>query len=232
MTDVVNGYGMTEGCGASTSARLDDYETGHGGGPLPNCKIRLRDLPEMGYTSASNPKRGEICFKGASIGNGYFDNQEKTDETFVNGWLLSGDVGEIDENGKITIIDRAKNIFKLANGEYIAPEKIENAFVQSEWVLQSWVYGDSLKDHIVLFMVVVQGKRGGGRDYHCSEARYDELCAHLVVQRSPFPRYGNMWCIFLSFEYLKRAPHLINIIQRSTVPSLKLFVLKYFTASL
>ena len=154
MTDVVNGYGMTEGCGASTSARLDDYETGQVGGPLPNCKIRLRDLPEMGYTSASNPKRGEICFKGASIGNGYFDNQEKTDETFVNGWLLSGDVGEIDENGKITIIDRAKNIFKLANGEYIAPEKIENAFVQSEWVLQSWVYGDSLKDSLVTFIVV------------------------------------------------------------------------------
>lgn len=154
MTDVVNGYGMTEGCGASTSARLGDYETGHVGGPLPNCKIRLRDLPEMGYTSASNPKRGEICFKGASIGNSYFDNQEKTDETFVNGWLLSGDVGEIDENGKITIIDRAKNIFKLANGEYIAPEKIENAFVQSEWVLQSWVYGDSLKDSLVTFIVV------------------------------------------------------------------------------
>ena len=72
----------------------------------------------------------------------------------MDGWLLSGDVGEIDKNGKITIIDRVKNLFKLANGEYVAPEKIENVFVQSEWVLQCWVYGDSFKDHIVAFIVV------------------------------------------------------------------------------
>lgn len=129
ITEIINGYGMTEGCGASTAAKFFDPESGHVGGPLQNTKIRLRDLPEMGYSTNSNPKRGEICFKGASISNGYFDNQEKTDEAFVDGWLLSGDVGEIDENGKITIIDRVKNIFKLANGEYVAPEKIENVFV-------------------------------------------------------------------------------------------------------
>lgn len=89
----------------------------------------------MGYTTSGWPKRGEICFQGSSISDGYFDNIKKTEEQFVDGWLLSGDVGEIDQNGQIRIIDRVKNLFKLANGEYVAPEKVENIFVQSEWVL-------------------------------------------------------------------------------------------------
>jgi long-chain acyl-CoA synthetase len=135
MGDICNGYGMTEGCGASTAAGVGDPTSGHVGGPLRNTKIRLRDLPELGYSSTDTPARGEICFKGASISNGYFCNPEKTAEQFVDGWLLSGDVGEIDELGTITVIDRVKNLFKLANGEYVAPEKIENVFVQSEWVL-------------------------------------------------------------------------------------------------
>jgi long-chain acyl-CoA synthetase len=57
-------------------------------------------------------------------------------------------------NGSIKIIDRAKNIFKLCQGEYIAPEKLENIFIQSEWVVQNWVYGDSLKDYCVIFVVL------------------------------------------------------------------------------
>lgn len=124
------------------------------GGPLQSTKIRLRDIPEMGYMSTDVPRRGEICFRGGTISTGYFDNEEKTAEQFVDGWLLSGDVGQVDDNGQITIIDRVKNIFKLANGEYVAPEKVENVLVQSEWVLQSWVYGDSLKDYIVSIIVV------------------------------------------------------------------------------
>jgi long-chain acyl-CoA synthetase len=96
--------------------------------------VRLRDIPEMGYSSQSSPPKGEICFWGPCIMKGYFNNPEKTDEAFQDGWLLSGDVGMILPNGAIKIIDRAKNIFKLSQGEYIAPEKIENVFVQSEWI--------------------------------------------------------------------------------------------------
>ena len=92
---------------------------------------------------------------GPSIMKGYFKNPEKTAETInADGWLFTGDVGLVKENGSIKVIDRAKNIFKLSQGEYIAPEKLENVYLQSKFILQSWIYGDSLRDYIVAIFVL------------------------------------------------------------------------------
>ena len=88
----------------------------------------------MGYKSSNNPPTGEICLWGHQITKGYFKNKGKTEEAFRNGWFLTGDVGQVNKDGSLKIIDRAKNIFKLSQGEYIAPEKLENIFNQSEWV--------------------------------------------------------------------------------------------------
>merc|ERR1711918_217778 len=92
---------------------------------------------------------------GPSIMRDTFKNPEKTAEAFSpDGWLYSGDVGMVLPNGAVKIIDRAKNIFKLSQGEYIAPEKLENIYVQSSWIAQSWMYGDSLRDNIIGVVVV------------------------------------------------------------------------------
>ena len=66
---------------------------------------------------------------------------------------MTGDVGLIYPNGSVKIIDRSKNIFKLSQGEYIAPEKLENIFVLSPFIAQSMVYGDSLKSNVVAVVI-------------------------------------------------------------------------------
>ena len=74
---------------------------------------------------------------------GYFKLPEVTAASMHNGWFMTGDIGRVNKNGSVKIIDRKKNIFKLSQGEYIAPEKLENIYIQSNYIMQAWVHGDS-----------------------------------------------------------------------------------------
>jgi long-chain acyl-CoA synthetase len=123
-------YGQTETSGPATLTHpLDFHTAGHVGGVIPSMRLRLKDLPDLGYLSTDNPPRGEVEYFGTNVFKGYFKNPEKTKEVFSeDGWLQSGDIGTILPNGSLKIIDRAKNLFKLSQGEYIAPEKLENIY--------------------------------------------------------------------------------------------------------
>jgi long-chain acyl-CoA synthetase len=153
---VIEGYGQTESSAALTAqAPWDVTQVGHVGFPILSIELKLVDVPQMDYLSTDKPwPRGEVCYRGPSACQGYFKNKEKTDELIdKDGWYHTGDVGSFDELGRLRIIDRSKNIFKLSLGEYIAPEKLENVFLQSKWVSQVWVYGDSLKSRLVAIAV-------------------------------------------------------------------------------
>ena len=97
------------------------------GPPVACTAIKLASVPEMNYYAKEDV--GEICMKGFNIMTGYYRNEEKTKDTIdADGWLHTGDIGRWNKDGTLSIIDRKKNIFKLAQGEYIAPEKIENVY--------------------------------------------------------------------------------------------------------
>ncbi|MFZ1372497.1 MAG: long-chain fatty acid--CoA ligase, partial [Nostocoides sp.] len=113
---ISEGYGMTESSAATTVNRVVAYKYGSVGWPLPGTELVL----------ASD---GEILMRGPGVMQGYHNNPEATAETLdSDGWLHTGDIGEIDERGFIRLTDRKKDLFKTSNGKYVAPSQIESMF--------------------------------------------------------------------------------------------------------
>ncbi|CAM0950289.1 unnamed protein product [Alopecurus aequalis] len=154
--DVLEGYGMTETSCVITTMDIGDKIIGHVGSPNPSCEVKLVDVPEMNYTSEDQPyPRGEICVRGPAIFCGYYKDEVQTRDVIDDdGWLHTGDIGLWLPGGRLKIIDRKKNIFKLAQGEYIAPEKIENVYAKCKFIAQCFIYGDSFNSFLVAIVAV------------------------------------------------------------------------------
>jgi len=127
---LIQGYGATETTGAVLSMDFEDLSYGNVGVPLGGVKLRLKDWPEGGYSYTDKPcPRGEILIGGDCICAGYFNLKAENDEAFVvdaSGmrWFRTGDIGQIESNGSVKIIDRRKDLIKLQNGEYISLGKV------------------------------------------------------------------------------------------------------------
>ncbi|KAK7023957.1 peroxisomal long chain acyl-CoA synthetase 7 [Favolaschia claudopus] len=149
-------YGMTETCGVgSRSFKGDATAAGTVGPPQSSNMMKLVDVPSMGYTSEDLPcPRGELHVRGANCFSRYYKDEKTTAETVDDeGWVRTGDVAEIDAKGRFRIIDRVKNIIKLAQGEYVALEKIENVYSTCPAVMQLYIHGDSLQSFLAGIIV-------------------------------------------------------------------------------
>lgn len=114
------GYGMTESCGMCAILPPELHQYNSVGLPVPSLEVKLLDCPDMGYTSQNTPPQGEICVRGPSVTKGYFKRPDlNEDETIFtkDGWFRTGDVGQWNDDGTLSIIDRLKNLIKLQSGE-------------------------------------------------------------------------------------------------------------------
>lgn len=148
---VIEGYGMTENYAIGTVSVWTDKSAGTVGPPMAGVQLRLKDKPDMGYCVTDPVPRGELMIRGQCVFKGFLKAPEQTAEVLdADGWLASGDIAEVDSRGRFSIIDRAKALTKLSQGEYVSPEKLEMAYTFELPIFhQLVVYGNSLESFLV-----------------------------------------------------------------------------------
>jgi long-chain acyl-CoA synthetase len=134
---VLEGYGMTETATASSVSTRDSYKFGTVGRPLPGAEVRIAD-------------DGEILIRGPHIFNGYYKMEDRSFGAIEDGWLHTGDLGELDKDGFLKITGRKKDIIITAGGKNLTPANLENDLKQSRWISQAVMHGDRRPYPVVL----------------------------------------------------------------------------------
>jgi long-chain acyl-CoA synthetase len=128
---ILEGYGLTETAPLISINRPEDFKFGTVGKPVAETEVKI------------DPGTGEILLRGPQIMQGYLNQPEETAKAIEpDGWFHTGDIGELDEEGRIRITDRLKNIIVLANGKNIAPAPMEIAILTSRYIAQAVILGD------------------------------------------------------------------------------------------
>lgn len=167
------GYGMTETTGISHMSSEVDYKVGTVGKALPETQVKIAE-------------DGEILVKHAGIFKGYYKDEEQTKEVLVDGWMHTGDVGMIDEEGYLKLTDRKKDLIITAGGKNIAPQYLENLLKFSPYINDSVVIGDRRK----------------------------YLSALIVIDEENVTKYAQDNKVqFTTFASMTRAPEVISLVQ-------------------
>jgi long-chain acyl-CoA synthetase len=176
-------YGQTENTGLATAAPPDEVKPGSVGKAIYDTELSLS-------------LQGEILLKGPHVFMGYYNNPEKTRETVVDGWLHTGDVGEMDNQGWVRITDRLKDIIITAGGKNITPSEIENQLKFSPYISDSVVIGDKRKYLTCLIMI-----------------DYDNVANYAQEHDVPFT----------DFASLTRAPEIVDLVDEEVEKVNRLF---------
>ncbi|REJ79445.1 MAG: long-chain fatty acid--CoA ligase [Acidobacteria bacterium] len=211
---ILQGYGMTEACVVCAN-RPDDNKVGSIGTPFEGIEMAIAE------------KDGEILIRGESVMSGYFNKPDETTKALdTEGWYHTGDVGYKDDDGHFYITDRIKDLFKLSNGKYVAPQQVESLLKQSPLVSQAVVVGANRKQVGALIVPDWESLRQAIKDEGIdADGSKQELCEnkHVVkrVQNDAirFTRESN------DFERVKRVyllPYEFSIDKGEMTPTLKI----------
>eukprot|EP00049_Salpingoeca_infusionum_P005321 m.90870 g.90870 ORF g.90870 m.90870 type:complete len:719 (-) comp12931_c0_seq1:218-2374(-) len=148
------GYGATETAAAALVTPSTYLGAGNVGEPIACCEIKLIDCPELNFTTQGDVCEGEILIRGPSVFKGYLNQPKMTAEALdEDGWFHTGDIGRINPDGAIQIIDRKSSMFKLSQGEFVAPEPLEDLYKTSKFIEQIYVHGERTRSSLVAIVV-------------------------------------------------------------------------------
>lgn len=146
----IQGYGLTE-CAPIVALNRDVWHKDDAAGlPLPETEVKVSNPNSEGI--------GEIITKGGHVMMGYYQDEQATNEAIQDGWLYTGDLGFIDDDGFVHITGRKKNVIVLNNGKNVYPEEIEPLLNESEFIKESLVYGKQSNNDIILSVQVIVDK--------------------------------------------------------------------------
>ena len=247
--EIMEGYGQTEDVAGVLLSNTCDPITGHLGGPGYWTEVKLIDQKELGYTVKNKDKEGnlrpsgELCVRGPTLFKGYFKDEEKTKESIdKDGWLHSGDIAMIipEHGNAMKIIDRVKNIFKMQQGEYISPEKIESIYLNCKYIEQIFVHGNSLKSYLICIAypkkddIINYFKNKGIKEINENNYKNylenEDLKKEIINIMDKFGRDNNLMGFELPKKiYLVKEPFTIdNQIMTPTMKLRRHFARKYF----
>jgi long-chain acyl-CoA synthetase len=163
------GYGLTETSPVIAVNTPTANKLGTVGKPLSNVEVRFAD-------------DGEILVRGPSIFKGYWNRPEETQATFVDGWFKTGDIGQLDNDGYLSITDRKKDLIKTSGGKFIAPQPIENSLKLNPLIGTAVVFGDLRKFPAVLISPNFPSLEDWARANEVDFISRESLCANTKVQ--------------------------------------------------
>ncbi len=168
---ILEGYGLSETSPVTNVNTLEDFRIGTVGRPVPGTEIRIED-------------DGEILIRGPQVMKGYYGLDEKTCATITDdGWLRTGDIGELSRDGFLKITDRKKDLIKTSGGKYVAPQAVENLLKKNPFVDQAVVIGEGRKFCVVLVVPAFERLEGWARETGLSPSGRDALLADESCQR-------------------------------------------------